>query len=110
MARGGAGALDHRVTLQRRVEAHDGMGGTELRWVSVADVWAAVMPKSGRETLVEGRVNATYTVVFEIWNRSDVSEVSQIIWNGQAYNVRSVLQAGYSPLKLRFEAEAGVAA
>lgn len=101
------GKMDQLITLRRRVEALDGIGGVELRWVEICTVWANVVAKAGRESMVEGRVNAVFPVVFTIWNRDDVSETTQIVWGGKAYNVRSILAEGGRALTLRIDAEAG---
>lgn len=108
----GSGAMDQSITLQRFSEASDGAGGSTRSWAnftSNASIWASVKAKSGRESLVEGRTNATFVVVFTIYNRNDISELDRIIWNGEAYNIRGVLRTGGRSLRLDIEAERGVA-
>lgn len=107
-----AGNLDQLITLQRAVETSDGIGGTTRAWADLVDdptVWAGVKAKSGREGMAEGRINAVYVVVFTIRNRSDLSEVDRIVWNGEAYNIRGIMREGERGLYLRIEAERGAA-
>lgn len=104
--------LDQRVTLQRYAETPDGGGGLTRQWANLAQtptVWAHVKAKSGREGLTEGRINATFVVVFTIRQRSDLFETDRIIWNGETYNIRGILRQGSRVQYLQIEAERGVA-
>jgi SPP1 family predicted phage head-tail adaptor len=105
------GKMDQRITLQRPTETPDGIGGTVRGWADLAAnprPWANVIAKAGRESMVEGRTNATYIVLFTIWNRSDLSELNRIVWNGDAYNIRNIRREGERKLRLVIEAERGV--
>ena len=106
------GQMDQRITLQRYAETADGAGGVTQTWTDLADnpsVWASVKAKAGREAMDAGRVNAAYVVVFTIRNRSDLSEMDRILWNGEHYNIRGILRTGGRDLRLAIEAERGVA-
>lgn len=106
------GRMDQRITLQRATETPDGIGGTVRRWSSLASnatPWAAVTAKAGRESMTEGRMNATNVVLFTIYNRGDLSEVDRIVWGGEAYNIRNIRREGGRKLHLVIEAERGAA-
>lgn len=106
------GQLDQRITLQRRVETADGAGGVTRAWANLAEspvVWAHVGPKSGREAMNEGRIEATFVVVFTIRQRADLDETDRILWDGTPYNIRGIQRASQRELYLRIEAERGVA-
>lgn len=103
------GQLDQRVTLDRRVQSADGAGGITYSWETVAEVWANVAAKSGREGLSEGRISAEASYVFTVRHRGDVDETFRVIWGGEVYNVRAVMRTGGRPLYLGIEAERGVA-
>lgn len=112
MGSGMIGKLDQRIILQRQTEAPDGGGGLVRTWGNVANnayPWAMVRAKSGKEGLDEGRTNATFVVVFTIYNRSDLSEKDRVIWNGETYNIRGILRMSGRKLYLQIEAERGVA-
>ena len=101
------GAMDQRITLEERVEMDDGAGGRVTRWQPVACdpcVWAAVKSKAVGESMMEGRINATFVVMFTIWNRDDLSELNRIIWNDEAYNIRGLHRLGGRPLHLTIDA------
>ena len=107
-----AGKLDQPITLQRIAQVPDGLGGIEQQWANLplnASVWAAVTPRMGRESMVEGRTTATYVVTFTIYNRDDISELDRIVWCGEAYNIRNLMRRGGRVLMLDIDAERGVA-
>ncbi len=108
----GAGRLSERITLQRMTETPDGIGGSTKSWADFSqapNVWADVVSKAGRESISDDRMNATFTVLFTIYNRSDVTELDRILWNGTPYNIRGIRRNGWTELKLVIEAERGVA-
>lgn len=107
-----AGGMDQRITLQRGTETGDGAGGVTKAWADLASnpaVWAKVYAKAGQESLQEGRVNASFVVLFTIYNRVDLSEKDRIIWQGEPYNIRNLRREGGRALRLVIEAERGVA-
>jgi len=106
------GGLDQRIYLERATETADGFGGTVRAWeplLSDPRPWAAVTAKAGRESMTEGRTNATYIVLFTIRNRDDLTELDRILWNGEAYNIRNIRREGERKLYLVIEAERGAA-
>lgn len=105
------GRMDQRITLQRLIKAPDGAGGYTESWANLPSnpcPWAKVIAKSGRESMVEGRIAAQFTVLFEIYNRPDVVETDRILWEGAAYNIRGIRREGGRALTLVIEAERGV--
>ena len=106
-----AGKMDQRITLQRKVSTSDGAGGNVVSWQDYAEnarPWAHVQAKAGRESMTEGRMAAQFTVLFIIYNRSDVTETDRILWNGEAYNIRGIRRETGRALRLVIEAERGV--
>lgn len=106
------GHMDQKVTLQRLVKTPDGAGGTTTSWqdyATNATVWAKVTAKAGRENITDGRMVASYIVLFEIWNRQDINERDRIVWQGVTYNIRGLRQTGGRRHRLVIEAERGVA-
>jgi SPP1 family predicted phage head-tail adaptor len=112
MKRTPIGAMDQRITLQRIVRTADGAGGITEGWADFADcptIWANVIAKAGNESMIEGRMTATFTVLFTIHNRRDIEPRDRIIWQGVAYNIRGIRDMGGRELRLVIEAERGVA-
>lgn len=107
----GAGGMDQRITLQRKVLSPDGAGGTSAAWQNFARdacPWANVIAKAGRESMTEGRIAASFIVLFTIYNRDDVTETDRILWGGEPYNIRGIRRQGGRELRLVIEAERGV--
>ena len=108
---GGAGAMGQRITLQRSVLTPDGAGGNSAAWQNFtqdATPWAEVIAKAGRETMTEGRLAASFTVLFIIYNRADVTEADRILWGGEPYNIRGIRRESGRAARLLIEAERGV--
>lgn len=106
------GGMDQRITLQRIVRTPDGAGGELDSWQDYRlnpCVWAKVIAKAGREGISDGRMVASFVVLFEIWNRQDIDERDRIVWNGVTYNIRGLRQEGGRRPTLVIEAERGVA-
>tara|TARA_R110002110_G_scaffold415850_1_gene657959 strand:+ start:6998 stop:7327 length:330 start_codon:yes stop_codon:yes gene_type:complete len=104
-----AGELDQRITFQERVNVPDGMGGNSFTWQDVAESWAHVRPKSGREVTQYDRVNAEAGYLFVVRNRSDIKPSYRIEWQGELFNIRVISQPKGRALYLEIEGERGVA-
>ena len=106
------GRMNQQITFQRATATADGIGGSTTAWANLtsnATVWAAVVAKSGREAMTEGRMTASFVVLFTIHNRDDLTELDRIVWNGANYNIRGIRREGGRALPLVIEAERGVA-
>jgi SPP1 family predicted phage head-tail adaptor len=103
-----AGAKNQPIAIQRKTREPDMAGGFTETWTTIANAWAHVKPRSGRETMEEGRTNATFVVVFTIY-RTTIRDTDRIMWQGVPYNIRGILDAGETSLDMMIEAERGVA-
>ena len=106
-----SGKKNQPITFQRKTQTPDGSGGSTTSWANFTEtpeVWADVIAKAGREGDDEGRVNARFTVLFRIYNRSDVTELDRILWEGVNYNIRGIRREGVEALDLVIEAERGI--
>ncbi len=70
MSRPRIGALRHRVQLEGSIRTADGGGGASVAWTSVAEIWAAIEPITGAESVlgegVAGRVTHEIVVRYRI--------------------------------------------
>lgn len=104
--------FDQQITLQAQTATPDGAGGSVVGWANFATdatVWAAVRALAGNEQFSEDRTTATAKVLFTIRNRDDVTEKDRIVFEGLAYNIRTVMKDGPRKMYLKIEAERGVA-
>lgn len=104
------GQIDQRISLQRSSDVDDGAGGSVATWTEYAEVWAHVVPLSGREREQQQRAEATSNYLVVIRYRSDVVEGHKIRWRGRELNVRFVRSEGPRTSWLEIEAEMGAAA
>jgi head-tail adaptor len=104
-----AGRMDQPITIERRAMTPALGGGYDETWTTWKSVWAAVKAKSGREGMEEGRVNATFIVVFEIYTLAGLQDADRIVWQGVRYNIRGIVSGGPERLTMKVEAERGVA-
>jgi len=105
-----AGELDQRITFQERQSVPDGMGGSTDTWVNIptlSSVWAHMRPKSGREVTQYDRVNAETSYLCVIRYRSDILEKYRILWDGESFNIRTILKPKSRALYLEMDCERG---
>jgi len=105
------GRLDQRITFQSFTTAPDGAGGKVKTWAdlgSVPTVWAQVVPGGGGERFEEERQAARQSVTFRVRTRADLTEAMRILWDGVAYNIRSLPDIGTREPYMRIETERGV--
>jgi head-tail adaptor len=108
----GAGDMTQLVRLRRKTETLDGAGGFTHVWGDVpngAQVWAAVTFKGAREGITEDRMTASQMTTFEIYARTDLTELDAILWQGEHYNIRAIRRYGPERLTMWIDAERGVA-
>lgn len=104
-----SGELTERVTFRREVRVPDGMGGSELDWSELGEVWALVRPMSGRERQAAHQIEASADYLIVIRSPFDVQEADIAEWQGRQLNIRFVKRRGTRSLFLEMEAEMGVA-
>lgn len=87
-----SGALRHRIDLQRNTVAQDPVTGEMVSgWATVATVWAAIAPLSGREFMAAGAEQSEVQGRITIRFRTDVDASMRAVHDGKYYNVLAVL-------------------
>lgn len=104
-----ASRLRHRLTLQEPVHTPDSGGGYISSWSDIAQLWAEILPVSGRERLFTGKVQAEATHRILIRYRSDVSTSHRLVFESRIFNIRSIMNAHERNEMLELLAEEGVA-
>jgi len=100
------GDRDRRVTIQQSVTTRGASGATQLSYVTVDTVWAALRQPSLRgrsssdEDLDEMQVVASSDVVWEIRFRSDIdiTEKYILVYEGRTYDILSIEEFGRKEL------------
>lgn len=85
------GDLRHRVRIERAVRLPDGGGGWVMSWTHVADVWAAIWPRSTGEDLTLDRVASRAR--HEVWmrHREGIVPEMRLRLGTRTFDVRGVL-------------------
>lgn len=87
-----AGKLRHRVTIELLAETQDGTtGAISQAWSTVATVWAAIEPLSGREFLAAQANQAEVVARILIRYRDDVTAKMRVVHGARVYNIRAAL-------------------
>ena len=85
-----AGQLRHRVAIQRLTLTKDAIGGDVQTPSTVATVWGAVRPVSGREALEGQRLASTASHFITIRYRPDVTPQMRAVWRGRTFEISQV--------------------
>lgn len=102
-----AGALDRRITLQRRTVTQDIYGAEIETWTDIATVWAQRMELRGDERWQAMQSVAKTDIKYKIRYRADVGPLDRLTDGGRVFNIRAVLEIGRREgLELHAEARA----
>lgn len=93
-----AGLMRERVTVQSATVSADNIGGISdgaVTWASIAtvpDIWARVMPISGRgaERVNAMQLQSAISHEVTIRYRTDLTPAYRLVWGSKALNIRSI--------------------
>lgn len=103
------GRLRHRLQLQQPVETRDDYGGAVKSFTTVATVWGAIEPLSGKEYLAIAQTQNEATVRLIIRYRSSIDESWRVISGGKAYSIQSIINHDERDVYLTLMCSEGVA-
>ena len=86
----------------------DPMGGVITDWVTVATPWAKIKPMTGREQYRADKLNATGMTQVIIRYRSDLNETMKVVYKGEDYQIRSIIDIEEKRQWLELMIEKGV--
>ena len=87
------GELDRRITIQTFSETTDTFGQEVKSFSTLAQVWANVVEKVGREGEDGDMIASTKKVEFIIRYRTDVNEEMRISYNSNIYKIQAIQSA-----------------
>jgi SPP1 family predicted phage head-tail adaptor len=87
------GELDRRITIQTFSETTDTFGQGVKSFSTLAQVWANVVEKVGREGEDGDMIASTKNVEFIIRYRTDVNEEMRISYNSNIYKIQAIQSA-----------------
>jgi SPP1 family predicted phage head-tail adaptor len=85
------GRLRHRVVLERAERESDGGGGAVETWGPVAELWAMIEPRSGKETVEADRLAGSRKVDVTIRFREYVAPNMRFRFGDRVLDIRAVL-------------------
>ena len=112
------GKLDKEITIQAESETADSGGGYLSSWSNIATdpvIWAKIgnfmglKNPTGRDLYIHGKVQNQLTYKFTIRNRTDITADMRIVYNGDSYNIRTILENENRGGYMEIFAEKGVA-
>lgn len=95
-----AGRATHRIKLQRKSVTRTAAGEEVVSWVgTITDtqdgaIWAEVWPLKGREFFAAQQTQYAADVRFRIRYRAGIEREHRVIWNGDPYDIVSIVDVG----------------
>ena len=101
--------LRHRLTLQEEVMVPDEGGGYIRSWSDVTNIWAEIIPISGRERFFAGKLQAEVTHRILMRYHSDITTAHRLVFENRIFNIRAVIYPQNQKNILEILVEEGVA-
>jgi len=86
-----AGKLRHRIAIEELKETRSDYGEVVREWVPVANVWAQVVPQSGKEFVAAQAIQAQVDTRITIRYRDDITPKHRVVYRSHIYDIRAVL-------------------
>ena len=89
-----AGGLGHEVMLESQLRQPGPGGGATLSWQPLGLLWADIRPRTGHESLIDGRM--TSRVSHEVWirHRAGTNAAMRFRLGHRILEITAVLPAG----------------
>lgn len=84
-------AMRQRLALEEATAVADGAGGSVVSWVLVADVWAAIHPRSGLERVIAGGIEGRVTHEITIRHRAGVAPQRRFRLGTRIFDIKAVI-------------------
>jgi SPP1 family predicted phage head-tail adaptor len=88
------GAMDRRVTFQRKTVTTDSFGEEIETWANFVTVWAQVRAIRGMEYFTASQTVANVDTRFTIRHRNDVTPLERITYKEKVYDIKAVVPLG----------------
>ncbi len=88
------GEMRHRLALQAPLASADGGGGTTRTWALVAEVWGALRPYAGGESVEADGLGGS--VSHEVWirYRAGLAPEMRFALGTRIFEIRAVIDSG----------------
>lgn len=106
-----AGALRHRVVIQRKVSGsptRTAMGAPDDTWTDYLTVWAAVRPLRSRERFLAQAAESQVDTEIEIRYRDGITAAMRVVHGSTVYNIEGIRDPDKRNDKLLLDCSTGV--
>lgn len=101
--------LRQSIIIQRLSKTADGAGGWEKSWSAIGSTWAYMRASGGGERFFADRLNMEIRYLATIRYRTNIQASDRIIYDGKAYQIRSIIDLEFKKKWLELALEEGVA-
>ena len=94
------GRASHRIRIEEKSVTRNAIGEEVVTWADViadtADnaLWAEVWPLKGREFFAAQQTQYAADVRFRLRYRAGLTQDMRVVWNGDAYDILSIVDVG----------------
>lgn len=85
-----SGRNRHRLTIQKKTETADAIGGTIETWVTDFSRWGHVRPLSGREVFEADQLQTRQSHMISLRFTSSISTQNRILHRSRLFHIMSV--------------------
>jgi SPP1 family predicted phage head-tail adaptor len=85
------GALRHRIVLEAPVRAADGGGGATVTWTTVAELWAAIEPIAGSESVLGEGIAGRVSHEIVVRHQSGIEPAMRFRQGERLFEIKAVL-------------------
>jgi SPP1 family predicted phage head-tail adaptor len=89
-----AGKLDRRIRLETKSATLDTYGQETVTWNLLAEVWAEVLPTTGRELVASLQVTPEVMTKFRIRWITGFKESDRIVYQNEPYDIVHIAEMG----------------
>ena len=89
-----SGKLDSKITISVKAATRDSFGAEIIGYTVLANVWAEVLPISGREFFVAAQFVPEAQLKIRIRYREDFDETAKITYKSTDYDILYIAEIG----------------
>ena len=85
-----SGRYRHRITIQKKTEARDAIGGTVETWTTDFSRWGHIRPLSGREVFEAEQLQTRQSHMISLRFTASISTQNRILFQSTLFHIMSV--------------------
>jgi len=86
-----AGALNHRITIERATESANSYGERTKTWSEFATMWASIEPLTGREFYQSKQIGTETTHNVTIRYKAGITQKMRVKYGSRYFDIESVI-------------------